>query len=181
MNSSPRMAKDTMPVKSGKQKKAELEAKRTRKRKEAEAEKAAKENARQEASERARQKIFAQKRREGVDVEIEKLAPNKSYSRNSPAFVSRGYYVDIPFVCKFCGGNFVFTGKWQKWWYETVRANLWSRFNRCEACQLKRNATKEAKQQEDARRAAKNKIQKLRAAGKLTPSLEKELLAAARK
>jgi hypothetical protein len=180
-NSTPRMAKDAAPAKSGKQKKSELNAKREAKRKKVDDAMAAKELARIQKNRREYENLIAEKRSVGVDVDHAQLRPNNSYSGRSPSFVSRGYYIDIPFVCKFCGGDFVFTGKWQKWWYETVKANLWSRFNRCEECQLKLNAAKEAKQQEDARRAAKNKIQKLRAAGKLTPALEKELLAAAGK
>lgn len=175
--SMPRAGKKASTAKSGKQKRLDLDSKRETKRKE----RAAQELARLREERREQDKLIAQKRREGVNVDPEKLRPNTSYSRESPAFVSRGYYVDRPFICKFCGGNFIFTGKLQKWWYETVKAKLWSSFNRCEACQLKLNAAKEAKQQEDARRAAKNKIRKLRAAGKLTPKLEKELLAAARK
>lgn len=172
-NSGARRAEKAAPKLSGKQKRTKLEEKRAAKKREV-----ADEKERKKAVER--EKILAAKRREGVLVEFDQLAPNNSYS-GWPAFASRGYYIDIPFVCRYCGGDFVFTAKWQKWWYETVKARVWSRFNRCEACQLKLKAAKEAKKQEDARRTAKNKIRKLRAAGKLTPALEKGLLAAARK
>lgn len=183
-NSTHQGAKKPVKVTSGKQKKSTLDAKREAKRDKAEKEKAAQEHAQQLVKDRAHRKILAEKRREGVDVEFEKLKPisrDRAYWDGTPAFMDRGYYVDIPFVCKFCGADVIFTPEWQKWWYETVKADVWTRFDRCEACQLKLNAAKEAKQQEDARRAAKNKIRKLRAAGKLTPKLEKELLAAARK
>lgn len=179
-----RAAKKPLKAKSGKQKKSELDSKRETKRVKEEKAKADQVRAQKEMDGRAHKKVLAEKRREGVDVEFEKLKPMTAfriYEHGTPSFMHRGYYVDIPFVCKFCGENVVFTPKWQNWWYETVKADVWTRFDRCEACQLKLNSVKEAKQQEDARRAAKNKIQKLRAAGKLTPALEKELLAAARK
>lgn len=178
-NATQRTAKKPTQKISGKQKRTKLQSRRTLKRKAAEAEKAAKELARIQKNRREHEKLIAEKRREGVDVDHEQLRPNNSYSGYSPSFVSRGYYVDIPFVCKFCGGNFVFTGKWQKWWYETVKAKLWSRFNRCEACQLKLKAAKEAKKKDEAQRAAKNRIRKLSAAGKLTPELERQLLKSA--
>lgn len=183
-NSAHRAAKQPQSTKSGKQKKSVLDSKRETKRIKAEKAKLDKERARRELKDKAQEKLIAQKRREGADVEFKKLKPmsdDRAFWHGIPAFMQRGYYVDIPFVCKFCGGDFVFTPKWQKWWYETVQADVWTRFDRCEGCQLKRNAAKEAKKLDDARRAAKNKIQKLRAAGKLTPELKEELEAAARK
>ena len=103
MNSSPRIAKDNAPVKSGKQKKAELEAKRTRKRNESEAEQAAKEAARIAKNELENQKLIAAKKRKNEHVEYEKLKPMSAFrifEQGTPGFMDRGYYMDIPFVCK---------------------------------------------------------------------------------
>ena len=103
------------------------------------------------------------------------------FEHGKPGFMRRGYYVDIPFVCKFCGAKVVFTPKWQKWWYETVQADVWTRFDRCEPCQLRLKAVRATYNAVVADRTAKNKIKKLRAAGKLTSKIEAEILAAVKK
>src|SRR6185295_3087039 len=54
-----------------------------------------------------------------VPVNEELLAPNNSYG--APAFVTRGYYVDIAFRCVDCGKEEVWTGSQQKWWYEIAK------------------------------------------------------------
>ena len=70
-------------MKGGKQRRAELQA-----RKQARAAK--------DAAKKKERELVA-KRREGVAVNTENLVPNNSYSR--PDFVQRGYYVDKEFTC----------------------------------------------------------------------------------
>ena len=70
-----------------------------------------------------------------VPVNEELLAPNNSYG--APAFVRRGYYVDIPFRCADCGKEEVWTGSQQKWWYEIAKGFVYSGAVRCRACRRK--------------------------------------------
>src|SRR6266576_2774653 len=71
-----------------------------------------------------------------VPVNEELLAPNNSYG--APAFVTRGYYVDIPFRCVDCGKEEMWTGSQQKWWYEVAKGFAYSTAIRCRACRRKR-------------------------------------------
>ena len=64
-----------------------------------------------------------------------KLAPYNSYGQ--PDFVVRGYYVDQPFCCKDCGKQEVWTATRQKWWYEVAKGQVFTRANRCNACRRK--------------------------------------------
>lgn len=79
-----------------------------------------------------------------VPVEAGKLAPYNSYG--SPAFVSRGYYVDLPFRCEACGVAQVWTATQQKWWYEVAKGYVYSGATRCRACRRKvREASAESR------------------------------------
>jgi hypothetical protein len=71
----------------------------------------------------------------GVPVNEELLAPNNSYG--APDFVRRGYYVDRPFRCVDCGKEDVWTGSQQKWWYEVAKGFAYSTAIRCRACRRK--------------------------------------------
>jgi hypothetical protein len=71
-----------------------------------------------------------------VDVTPAALAPYNSYG--SPLFVTRGYYVDVPFRCADCGVDAVFTAAQQKWWYELAKGQVYSTAKRCQACRRKR-------------------------------------------
>src|SRR6266498_4685379 len=94
-------------MKSGKQRRAELKAKRDAR--------AAKQAARQAARIRTAQEREAAR---GLKVNADALAPNNSYG--VPEFVARGYYLDVPFVCQSCGAHQVWTAAQQKWWYEVA-------------------------------------------------------------
>ncbi len=85
----------------GKQRRAELQAKK-------EAERAV------SASER--KQVLPEN---AVPVNANALAPSNSYS--GPAFVLRGYYLDIPFQCEGCGKEQIWTAHQQKWWYEVAK------------------------------------------------------------
>ena len=80
-----------------------------------------------------------------VPVNETLLAPNNSYG--APDFVRRGYYVDIPFRCVDCGKDEVWTGAQQKWWYEVAKGFVYSSAIRCRACRRK-----ERDRREEARR-----------------------------
>ena len=71
----------------------------------------------------------------GVLVNPAALAPNNSYG--APAFVYRGYYVDVPFRCKDCGKDEIWTATQQKWWYEVAKGFAYSIATRCRACRRK--------------------------------------------
>ena len=73
-----------------------------------------------------------------VPVNEELLAPNYSYG--APAFVRRGYYIDIAFRCVDCGKEEVWTGSQQKWWYEIAKGFVYSSAVRCRACRRKEQA-----------------------------------------
>ncbi|HTO50486.1 MAG TPA: zinc-ribbon domain containing protein [Burkholderiales bacterium] len=67
-----------------------------------------------------------------VPVNEEALARYSSYG--APDFVMRGYYVDRPFKCAGCGADEVWTGTQQKWWYEVARGYVYSSAKLCRAC-----------------------------------------------
>jgi len=67
-----------------------------------------------------------------VPVNEELLAPNNSYG--APDFVRRGHYIDIPFRCVDCGKEEIWTGTQQKWWYEIAKGFVYSTAIRCRAC-----------------------------------------------
>jgi hypothetical protein len=112
-------------MKSGKQRRAELQAKKHARAAKLAAQKAAK-------KEHERQALLSAKQREGVAVSIESLATYNSYGH--PDFVERGYYVDIDFTCQGCGREEVWTAQQQKWWYEVAKGFVYSGAKLCRAC-----------------------------------------------
>ena len=85
-------------------------------------------------------KRHAQLLRGKVLVNSARLGRNSSYG--IPGFVQRGYYVDMPFRCKDCGVNEVWTDTQQKWWYEIAHGDLWTVAVRCRACRRTERARK---------------------------------------
>jgi hypothetical protein len=61
-----------------------------------------------------------------------------------PDFVERGYYVDMPFTCKGCGKEEVWTATQQKWWYEVARGDIATRAVRCRPCRRRHREEKAA-------------------------------------
>ena len=104
-------------MKSGKQKRAEIHAKRKKQ--------SIKRQQEQEKERRLRPAL-------GPPVNEALLAPNNSYG--APDFVYRGYYVDRPFRCIDCGKEEVWTGAQQKWWYEVAKGFAYSTAIRCRLC-----------------------------------------------
>lgn len=121
-------------MKSGKQRRAEIQADRQ-----------ARAAAEAEENERKRQALIAAKRREGVAVDVEKLAPCNSYG--VPDFVERGFYVDAAFQCEACGADEVWTAAQQKWWYESAQGFVYSKATLCRECRRR-----ERERREEARR-----------------------------
>lgn len=121
-------------MKSGKQRRAELDAK-----KRARAAKSAAERAALARTARGREAA------RGVPVNRDFLAPHNSYSE--PEFVARGFYADQPFDCVDCGKAEVWTAAQQKWWYEVAKGNVFTTARRCRACRRR-----ERQRREDARR-----------------------------
>ncbi len=66
------------------------------------------------------------------------LAPSNSYGE--PAFVTRGYYVDVHFICSDCASQEVWTAAQQKWWYEVAKGYVYSTAARCLACRRQRRS-----------------------------------------
>jgi Probable zinc-ribbon domain len=71
-------------------------------------------------------------------VNEESLAPYKSYG--APAFVMRGYYEDVPFRCRGCGRDEIWTATQQKWWYEVAKGYVYSTAKWCRPCRKKEQA-----------------------------------------
>ena len=106
---------------SGKQRREEIKARRVAR------------SARRAALEKAAR--LKQLEARGVLVNAAALAPNNSYG--APVFVDRGYYVDVPFRCKDCGKDEIWTATQQKWWYEVAKGFVYSTAIRCRACRRK--------------------------------------------
>ncbi|MCC9606582.1 zinc-ribbon domain-containing protein [Blastopirellula sp. JC732] len=70
-----------------------------------------------------------------VPCDRSQLAPFGTYS--PPAFYENGYD-DISYRCADCGVEDVWTAKNQKWWYEVIKGAIYSGAKRCLACRIKR-------------------------------------------
>jgi Probable zinc-ribbon domain len=117
-----KLARTSIPhaMKSGKQRRAELKARR--------------------AGRRAQAAVRPAKRASGrlVPVNEAALAPYSSYG--APDFVMRGYYLDRPFKCAGCGADEIWTGTQQKWWYEVAKGYVYSAAKLCRACRRREQA-----------------------------------------
>lgn len=67
-----------------------------------------------------------------VASDLSKLAHRRTYG------LLPHFYVDQPFVCRDCASHEVWTAKQQKWWFEEVGAPLESRAVRCRPCRRQR-------------------------------------------
>ena len=105
-------------MKSGKQRRAELQLKKAAKR------------AKKEKEARTPEGGFSAIG--GLVVDRTRLAPDGSYG--CPEFVQRGFYVDVPFECQNCGVSQVWTAAQQKWWYEEAQGNVWTIAKLCRPC-----------------------------------------------
>jgi hypothetical protein len=122
-------------MKSGKQRRAELDA-----RKKARVEKVA---AVKRAAEKARS---VRENADSVRMDHAALAPHNSYG--APEYVAPGgAYRDRPFECRDCGKAEVWTAGQQKWWYEVAKGPVYSEARRCRACRRR-----ERERRDEARR-----------------------------
>lgn len=120
-------------MKSGKQRKEELKAKRLMKQ--------------QKEQEKAKSHF--------PKVNPALLRPNNSYT--PPAFVAKGYYEDKSFRCQDCDVQEVWRGTQQKWWYEVMKGDVWTTATRCRSCRRK-----ERERKTEARRIHQEGIAKKR-------------------
>ncbi|MHC2333999.1 zinc-ribbon domain containing protein [Bradyrhizobium sp. USDA 4454] len=121
-------------MKSNKQKRGEIDAKRRR------ADEWLRLQAQKAAEQRRQRDYKIALARDEVAVVTSALAPSNSYS--TPDFVLRGTYRPEPFVCKDCGVAEVWTPLQQKWWYETAKGDVFTKAVRCRACRTKERARK---------------------------------------
>lgn len=75
-------------------------------------------------------------------VNAAELLPTNSYG--CPRYVARGYYQDTAFICIDCGAGCVWTAQRQKWWYEVAKGHPETIAVRCKPCRLKERARKAA-------------------------------------
>lgn len=72
---------------------------------------------------------------DAAPVNYELLAPNNSYSGSD--FMRCGFYVDKPFRCIDCGADEIWTARQQKWWFEVAKGHIFSTARRCRTCRRK--------------------------------------------
>jgi Probable zinc-ribbon domain len=114
-------------MKSGRERRAEIQTRRSGKRAAVLAEQ-------ERTHAKLKAKALAERLRGQVLVNAENLGPNKSYG--TPSYVQRGFYVDMPFNCKTCGKAQVWSATQQKWWYEVAKGDLWAIAALCKPCRL---------------------------------------------
>lgn len=108
-------------MKSNKQRRKEIQAKRSSREK------------RLLEEEKRKARLKREKEWEGkILVNPRLLAPTASYGE--PDFVTRGYYIDKSFTCKDCGTEEVWTASQQRWWYEIAKGDVWTTAIRCRSC-----------------------------------------------
>ena len=118
-------------MKSGKQRRAELKAKRKQRE--------AKQRSLEAGAKPAPRPLGT------VPVNEALLAPFKSYG--APGYVMRGYYQDLPFRCQGCGKEEIWTAGQQKWWYEVAKGYVYSTAKLCRSCRRKEQARRAAARQ----------------------------------
>lgn len=121
-------------MKSNKQRRAELRELR------------AKQEAKREAQAIARREQLNREKmpQDAVICHPELLAPSNSYG--VPPFVTRGYYIDLPFQCVDCQKQEVWLASQQQWWYEVAKGDVSSLANRCRPCRkIERDRKTEAR------------------------------------
>lgn len=73
-------------------------------------------------------------------ADLDEQAENNSYS---PPL----YYEDVPFVCRDCGSEEVWTAEQQKWYYEIAKGPIYAGAVRCRDCRQKERERKQQSQQ----------------------------------
>jgi len=68
----------------------------------------------------------------------------KVFGDRSPDDSAHPYhYHDIPFTCRDCGKEEVWTGIQQKWWHEVIGGDIERKASRCRPCRIKERTRKE--------------------------------------
>lgn len=122
---------------SGKEKREVLRAKRKVKR---DASRAA---AVGERARRHRQRLLDEVDVNAVAVDVMKLV-GYEHCRSIPLYVTRGFYVPVPFTCRDCGKDEMWTPRQQKWWYEEAKGDPFSSAVRCRVCRRRERDRKAA-------------------------------------
>ena len=81
--------------------------------------------------------------RGAIPADQSKQAPNNSYSPPE-------YYEDIPFTCRDCGAEEVWTAEQQQWYYEVAQGAIYARAVRCRDCRRKIAEQKELQRRQMA-------------------------------
>jgi hypothetical protein len=113
-------------LKSGRQKREELDARRKERRE------APVRAAKLAAEGRRREQLEERLRLGEVLVNPSALSPRSSYSQTG--FERRGTYAPVSFVCQDCGKPEVWTPHQQKWWYEIAKGDKNTVASRCRPC-----------------------------------------------
>lgn len=100
------------------------------------------------AAKRRRRQSWAGVAGDSADLAVERVWVNEKLLGphghwNSPNFLDRGYYEDLPFTCRDCGKEEVWTATQQKWWYEIAKGDVFTSASRCRACRRKAHERKE--------------------------------------
>ncbi|MEM8781819.1 MAG: zinc-ribbon domain containing protein [Planctomycetota bacterium] len=94
-------------------------------------------------------RVSAKRSRSAIDADRSQLVHNNTYD-SLPE-----YYVDLDFRCVDCGVQEVWTAAQQKWWYETVKANINSKAVRCSRCRKQRRDEREVQRSHMRKMAAR--------------------------
>lgn len=136
-------------MKSGRQRRIEIKQRRT-------LNKTTAEKLRRRKQQSEREQLL----RENVPVNASLLRPNNSYG--SPDYVQRGYYVDLPFRCKVCDKEEVWTATQQKWWYEVAKGEVYTTATRCRNCRRRERERKATARQVSAEGRARKRQRRTR-------------------
>jgi len=124
---------------SNKRKRAELDAKRSARRKTV----AAKRLAKLAAEGRVAYGEVIPKG--AIAADLSQQAPNNTYSPKT-------FYIDQPFQCVDCGKEEVWTATQQKWYYEVAKGPIHARAIRCRTCRQRQRQAKEKHRQRSQRK-----------------------------
>lgn len=124
--------------------------------------KAERELKRQKLASEKKQRKFNRLEKEGAVCDPTQLTTDGSYDR--PDYVGRGYYIDIPFTCKDCGKEEIWTAPQQKWWYEVAKGGVWTTARRCRDCRRIARQKKAEAQRVAKENTARNRLRKHKSA-----------------
>ena len=80
------------------------------------------------------------------------------------------FYLDQAYTCRDCGAEEVWTAKQQKWWYETMQGSVYSQAVRCRACRQARRALRVAASAHAGANLLREEVGRLRALASSQPT-----------